>query len=47
MTDRYCESCEHYGVKARMDVEIWEEWDGENERWGYIYCCPVCGRKDR
>ena len=29
-----------------MEEEIWETWDDEDEKWGYKYVCPKCGRKD-
>lgn len=43
---RVCKSCEHYGVKTVMVSHIWETWDGQEERWGRYYVCPVCGREE-
>jgi hypothetical protein len=45
--DVLCGSCKHHGVTTVMKAKIWETWDGQTERWGYSYVCPVCGREGR
>lgn len=47
--ERFCESCKCHGIFTLMKKEIWEEYDRTNndEKWGYEYKCPICGRIDK